>query len=158
MIRTKSKFAAELKRFGLIFMPINWGICLIVTITLLLVFKDDNSYALGYLLGSVTSYLTFGLHMKDVNDYGSEKANIIMKIFTNIFTRLAITAIVLVIAYFNNTMFRFVTTAIGILVIKLFLIIFGIFYAKMEHKKPIEENINNSGEEVKEEDDKSSLS
>lgn len=137
MITSKSKFGSEIKRFGLIFMPINWVICLIVT--LILYFSLGSPYALGYLLGSVTSYLTFGLHMKDVNDYGSPKANIIMKIFTNFGTRMAITAVILAISYFNNEMFNFICCAIGICIIKLFLFIFGLIFfgrqAKEEKKK-----------------------
>lgn len=115
-------------------MPINWAICLIVT--LILIFTLGRSYGLGYLLGSVTSYLTFGLHMKDVNDYGSKNANIFMKIFTNFATRMVITGLILFISYKFNDSFNFICCAIGVCVIKFFLIIFGIiFFAKEKKKK-----------------------
>ena len=80
--------------------------------------------------------------MKDVNDYGSPKANIIMKIFTNFATRMAITAVILAISYFNNSLFNFICCAVGVCIIKLFLFIFGLIFfgrqAKQERKKLLE--------------------
>ena len=107
------KKTSEIKKFGLIFMPINWLICLIVT--LILYFAVNESWGLGYLLGSLTSYLTFGLHMKSANDYGSKQANAYMHAFTNGGVRLLVSAAILMVAFFLNDEFNLIATFIGMI-------------------------------------------
>lgn len=105
-------------------MPINWVICLIVT--LILYFLVSHSWGLGYLLGSLTSYLTFGLHMKSVNDYGSKSANAYMHSFTNGGVRFLVSAAMLLIAFLLNDEFNLIATFIGMMVIKVLLLGFSI--------------------------------
>jgi len=140
MTNKTNQIINEVKKFGLIFMPINWVICAIVTIIL---FQLNESYGYGYLLGSITSYLTFGLHMKHSNDYGSEKANSYMQFFTNAGVRFIISAAMLFIAFYFNDLFNFICAAIGILVIKVLLIIFGIIYEIVNSKKKKESDAPN---------------
>jgi len=117
-------------------MPINWGICLIVTLILLFSIKD-NSYAYGYLLGSVTSYLTFSLHMKYVRDFGNEKPNVLIRVLANFGTRSLIWIIILFIAYKFDNYFKLLTTGIGLAVINLFVIVFGLIYYTNRNKKVV---------------------
>ena len=114
-------------------MPINWLICLIVT--LILYFVVNESWGLGYLLGSLTSYLTFGLHMKSVNDYGSKQANAYMHAFTNGGVRLLVSAAILMVAFFLNDEFNLIATFIGMMVIKVLLLIFSISRGIIKNKK-----------------------
>ena len=114
-------------------MPINWLICLIVT--LILYFAVNESWGLGYLLGSLTSYLTFGLHMKSANDYGSKKANAYMHAFTNGGVRLLVSAAILMVAFFLNDEFNLIATFIGMMVIKVLLLIFSISREIIKNKK-----------------------
>ncbi len=114
-------------------MPINWVICLIVT--LVLYFVVSESWGLGYLLGSLTSYLTFGLHMKDANDYGSKSANAYMHAFTNGGVRLLISAAMLLIAFLLNDEFNLIATFIGMMVLKVLLLGFSIIREIINNKK-----------------------
>lgn len=123
-------------------MPINWIICLIVT--LILYFAVNESWGLGYLLGSLTSYLTFGLHMKSANDYGSKQANAYMHAFTNGGVRLLVSAAILMVAFFLNDEFNLIATFIGMMVIKVLLLIFSISREIIKNKKK-----NEGGEESK---------
>lgn len=123
----------EIKKFGLIFMPINWVIC--ITVTAILYFGFNKSWGLGYLLGSLTSYLTFGLHMKNANDYGSKGANAYMQAFTNSGVRFLISAAMLLIAFFLNDEFNLIATFIGMMVIKVLLFVFSIIREIIIKKK-----------------------
>lgn len=105
-------------------MPINWVICIIVTI--ILYYAVNPSWGLGYLLGSLTSYLTFGLHMKSANDYGSKGANLYMQAFTNTGVRILISALMLLVAFMLNDEFNLIATFIGMMVIRVLLLIFSI--------------------------------
>ena len=136
----------EIRRFAIVFMPINFGICLIVTLVLLLSFKD-NSYAFGYLLGSLTSYLTFILHMRYVRDVGNEKPNILVRLLTNFGVRSLIWIAVLFIAYKFNNYFNLYTTGIGLVVINLFVFIFGIVYLKRNMKPKMLPKKDHGGDE-----------
>lgn len=113
---------SDVKQFSLVFIPINWLICIIVTAILYFVFSE--SIGLGYLLGSITSFLTFGLLMK--NTQGSiqpGKTSVKTKILGGNVVRLIISLLILYLAY-ELPKFNFWATLAGLLVLKTILIVF----------------------------------
>ena len=126
MKKNKNRHYSEIKKFGIVFTPINWVICLIVTLVLYLCVNKD--WAFYYMLGSLTSFMTFALHMKEANDYGSEKANATMRLFTNVGVRITLSGLMLAIAYFlpGKNIACLLSAFIGMIVLKVVLVIFVI--------------------------------
>lgn len=121
---TNEKMFSDVKNFSYIFIPINWGICLIVTIILFICCEQEIPY--GYILGSFTSYLTFGLLMKNTqSNLLPGKVSIKAKVVGGNIVRLAISFIILLVAYYNDN-FNFFATFAGLLVIKVVLVFFVI--------------------------------
>ncbi len=118
---TNEKIFSDVKNFAFIFLPINWLICLIVS---LILFFINKNFALGYILGSITSFLTFGLLMKNTqSSLLPEKKSVVTKVMGSYFIRMIISAVVLIIA-FNDVRFEFFSTLAGLTVLKVVLVIF----------------------------------
>ncbi len=121
MCLTNEKIFSDVKTLGAIFIPINWLICAIVTT--ILYFTMDKTVMMGYLLGSITSFLTFGLLMKSTSTLLEQKSKVKGKAFTNNFVRVVLTAVVVCSTLYLDK-FNFVATLIGVMVLKVALIIF----------------------------------
>lgn len=122
---TNEKIFSDVKEFALVFVPINWIISFIISIVLY--FTLGTEYALGYILGALTSYLTFGLLMKNTqNSYQIGQTTAKAKVMGSYGIRTLVTFIMLLIAY-NNDKFNFFATIAGVLMLKLIMCGF-VFY------------------------------
>lgn len=146
MYLTNEKMFSDVKQFALIFIPINWIVCLVVSIVLYFIFGKE--VVMGYVLGTATSLLNFGLLMKNTtNVIQPQQISVKSKIFgANIF-RLLISAIVLVVSFYVST-FNFYSTIAGLLVFKLILFCF-VAIRYLFFKDKIEENDISGKEEIK---------
>lgn len=144
MYLTNEKIFSDVKKFALIFMPINWGVFLIVTIILFT--ACDNEIAMGYVLGAVTSFLTFGLLMKNTSSsLQPKKVSVGARVFGGNISRLIISGVVLYVA-FEYPEFNVWATLAGLTVLKVILIGF-VLIRYIFFKDKID---NNQQNEVKE--------
>lgn len=118
---TNEKLFSDVKNFAIIFMPINWMICIIVTT--ILYFGFGSEYGLGYALGSITSFLTFGLLMRNTTNVLTSKTSPIKKAFGGNFVRVLIQAIIVASTLYSDK-FNFIATLVGVMVLKVVLVIF----------------------------------
>lgn len=118
---TNEKIFSDVKNFAHIFIPINWLICLIVSLILFII---NSKLGTGYVLGSITSFLTFGLLMKNTHsNLLPEKKSVVTKFMGSYAVRMLITAIVLVITFYDPR-FNFYATIAGLTVLKVVLVLF----------------------------------
>ncbi len=121
MYLTNEKIFSDVKNFAYIFIPINWIICLAISLILFIINKE---IALGYVLGAITSFLTFGLLMKNTkSSLSPEKTSVFTKVLGSYLTRLIISGVVLAIAFYDSR-FNFYSTIAGLSVIKIVLMFF----------------------------------
>lgn len=119
---TNEKMFSDVKQFSLVFIPINWLICLIVSLILLITMGKEVT--MGYLLGSITSFLTFGLLMKNTsNVLQPARVSFRSKIMGGSFVRLLVSLVILAAAFYSPN-FNFIATIVGMLVLKVVLVIF----------------------------------
>ncbi len=124
---------SDVKSFGLVFIPINWIVCIIVSIILYFTLGDEVAF--GYALGSITSYLTFGLSMKNTSNLTANNSSFKKQVMTGSFVRILISAAMIAVAFYDER-FNFIATIVGILVLKLLLIIFvGVRYTLFKDKE-----------------------
>ncbi len=117
---TNEKMFSDVKQFSLVFMPVNWVICLIVSVTLYFTLGEEVTY--GYVLGAMTSFLTFGLLMRNTSStLQPTKKSVQAKIFGSNLIRLLISLVVLAAAYYIDGV-NFYATIAGLLVLKIVLI------------------------------------
>ncbi len=119
---TNEKIFSDVKQFALIFIPVNWVICLVISLILFPTLGSE--IGMGYLLGAMTSFLTFGLLMKNTSSSiqgGNTKASVRGRILGGNIARLLISLVVLVVAYYTDN-FNFYATIAGLLVLKIILI------------------------------------
>ncbi len=118
---TNEKMFSDIKNFALIFVPINWLISAVVTLILYLTL--GSKVGLGYLFGSMTSFLTFGLLMKNTTTLVEQKTSLMKKAMTGNTVRLLISVCMIVVAYYIDN-FDFIATIVGVMVLKIILISF----------------------------------
>lgn len=122
----------EIKEFSKKIILINLIILLVVLIVLLILGK--YSYALGYCLGSITSYITYLMHVNNVKQIGDSIHHPKRNAFAAVSLRLAISATALLIAFFVK-MIDIIATFIGLLVIKVVILIAGIILEVIKNKR-----------------------
>lgn len=113
---------SDIKNFALVFIPINWIITGIVTLILYFSF-EGNSVALGYLLGAVTSFLTFGLLMKSTSNIVDAKVSMMKRALTGNVVRMIISITIIAVTYYVDA-FNFIATIVGVMLLKIILILF----------------------------------
>ncbi|MFI3329187.1 MAG: ATP synthase subunit I [bacterium] len=118
---TNEKIFSDVKNFAHIFLPINWLICFVISLILFIISKE---IAFGYILGALTSFLTFGLLMKNTqSSLLPEKKSVVTKILGGYVTRMIISGAILVVAFYDAR-FNFYSTIAGLTVLKIVLVIF----------------------------------
>lgn len=98
-------------------------VILLVTIIMLLILRK-YSWIIGYLLGSITSYITFSIHVNSVSKVGKTDKNERKRSIASALFRFLISAACLSIALFIGWI-NIIATFIGLLVIKLTIIVYG---------------------------------
>lgn len=109
--------ASNIKEFSKSILLINLIILTIVSIVLLII--GDYSWLIGYLLGSITSYITFLFHANSASKNTTTK-----QIVASAGLRTLLTALPLAICLFVSFINMF-ATFIGLLVIKVVILIFS---------------------------------
>lgn len=137
MSLTNEKIFSDVKSLGAIFIPINWLICIIVSA--ILYFVAESDVFMGYLLGSITSFLTFGLLMKSTSSLLDSKTKVKSKAFTNNFVRVLLTAAVVCSTLYLDK-FNFIATLAGVMVLKITLVIFVLVRYKFFKDKEDDKN------------------
>ena len=112
----------EIKTFSKLILIVN-GILLLVVFAVLLILQL-YSWAIGYLLGSITSYITYLMHANNVNKIDANTKNPVRKSVASALLRLLISAAILFIALYVDFI-NLYATFIGLLVIKLTVFIVG---------------------------------
>lgn len=121
----------EVKKFSKIILITNVIILAVCFIVLLIL--GLYSYAFGYLLGSITSYVTYLMHANSVNNLNDDTKNPSKKSFASSMLRFFISAVVLAITLFVNFI-DIVWTFIGLMVIKLTIVIVGFINTRKRRK------------------------
>lgn len=103
------------------------------TIVVLILLFFDYRYSLGYLLGAITSYITFIIHAYSINNLGEDNKAFI-KSFGNAMFRFLISGLALLLAFFFN-LFNIISTFAGLVVIKFLMIIYAFIYHKKTQKE-----------------------
>lgn len=117
---TNEKMFSDVKQFSLIFIPINWLICLVVSTVLY--FTLGKTVMFGYLVGYMTSFLTFGLLMKNTsNSLQPSKNSVRARIFGGNVVRLLISLVILAVTFYIDK-FDFYASIAGLLTLKIVLI------------------------------------
>ena len=122
----------EIDEFNRKIVPINGVILLVVLIVLLILQK--YTWLFGYLLGSVTSYITYLMHVNNVKKIDSDIHHPKRNAFGSSLLRLSISAIALLIAFFVE-MIDIFATFIGLVVIKVVIMITGILIEVIKNKR-----------------------
>lgn len=122
----------ETKTFSKLIILINVILLLVVSIFLLILQK--YSWVIGYLIGTITSYITYLMHVNNVNKLGVNTKNPVRNSISSALLRLLISAVVLLVSVYVNWI-NLYATFIGLLVIKLTILVVGFI---MEIKKPKE--------------------
>lgn len=122
----------QIKVFAKKVMLINLAI-LIISSIILLIFQK-YSWLLGYLLGALTSYITFIMHANSVNKLGITTKNPTKSSIASALLRLSISAICLLIALFVSWI-DLLATFIGMLVIKVVIIVTTFVSSLKENRK-----------------------
>ena len=112
----------DTKRFTNLVLLVNVIILTIVSIVLLLL--QQYSLVIGYAMGSITSYITYLMHVNNINKLDINTKNPVKKTVASALLRFFISAIVLLVALYVNWI-NLYATFIGLLVIKLTIIICG---------------------------------
>ena len=110
----------EIKEFSkkVIFLSI---ILSLITLIVLLIIRK-NSLALGILLGSITSYITFLMHGNNIKRFGHDIKHPSKNAFAHSLLRLAISATALLIAFLLEWI-NIIATFIGLMIIKVVILI-----------------------------------
>lgn len=119
----------DTKTFSKLIILINVILLLVVSIFLLILQK--YSWVIGYLIGTITSYITYLMHVNNVNKLGVNTKNPVRNSIGSALLRLLISAVVLLISVYVNWI-NLYATFIGLLVIKLTIVVVGFI---MEIKK-----------------------
>lgn len=107
----------NIKSFSKIVIIINLAILVVVSTVLLIL--EKYSWLLGYVLGSITSYITFLMHANSANNNSS-----VRHIFIGAGIRILISAIPLTLCLFVEFI-NIIAVFIGLIVIKLTILIYG---------------------------------
>lgn len=110
----------EIKIFSKIVIPINVIISVVSICVLLLLRK--YSWTLGFLLGSCTSYITYLMHVNNVNKMSEYTRSPRKSATSSYLLRLLVSAIPLAVALYFSA-FDIVATFIGLLTIKVTMVI-----------------------------------
>lgn len=110
----------EIKEFSKKILLINTIIAVVVTIVLLIIKK--YSWALGILLGSIASDITFLMHVKNTERLGIDIKHPERNAFANSILRLVVSAVALLIAFFISWI-NIIATFIGMMIIKVVILI-----------------------------------
>lgn len=122
----------EIRKFSKLVLLVNLIILIVCSITLLIIQK--YSWLIGYILGSVTSYITYLMHAHYADKFGDNNKVSTKKSVTNALLRIFISAIVLTIALFVDFI-DIIATFIGLLVIKLTIFFIGFGLGIKKDKK-----------------------
>jgi F0F1-type ATP synthase assembly protein I len=125
----------EIKEFNKKILPINIIVLFIVLIVLLILQK--YTWLLGYLLGSLTSYITYLMHVNNVKQIDGNIRHPQRNAFSKAILRLSISAIALLIALFVE-MIDIIATFIGLLVIKVIILFTAIILEVIKSKKEVD--------------------
>ena len=112
----------EIRTFSKLILIVN-GILLTVVITILLVLKL-YSWSIGYLFGSIISYITYLMHVNNVEKIDGNTKNPARKSVASALLRLLISAAILFVALYVEFI-NFYATFVGLLVIKFTVFIVG---------------------------------
>ena len=110
----------NLEKFKKIIISISFIISAVVAIILLICKK--YSWSLGILLGSIISIITFLMHVKNIDRFGSDIKHPERNAFANSILRLGVSAIGLLIAFFISWI-DIIATFIGLMIIKVVILI-----------------------------------
>ena len=119
----------EIKRFSNIIIYVN-TIILFITFLVFMILKM-YSWALGYLIGSLTSYVTYLMHVNNVNNISEDTKSPMKMAIKSTMLRLLVSAIPLAIALFFDWI-NIIATFIGLLTIKVIIMVIAIV---LESKK-----------------------
>ena len=112
----------EIRKFSKLVLIFNLFILFICSIVLLIIQK--YSWLIGYILGSVTSYITYLMHAHYADKFGNNYKSSTKQSVTNALLRIFISALVLFIALFVDFI-DIIATFIGLIVIKLTIFFIG---------------------------------
>ena len=124
----------EFRSFVKIVILVNTIIMIIGIIVLLILQK--HSWAIGYLLGTIVSNVTFIMHSFNVSKFGVKSINPVKSSVASTLLRTSISALALLVAFMVDFIDIF-ATFIGLLVIKIVIIITSLIVFK-EGKYKIE--------------------
>lgn len=131
----------EIKFFSKIVLLVN-GIILLISCIILLIMKK-YSWLIGYLLGSVTSYITYLMHAHHADKFGFNSRSSTKKSIASALLRLVISAASLFIALYVSWI-DLIATFIGLLVIRLTVLVVSLIIGiKKEKGGNVVENESN---------------
>lgn len=110
----------EIRAFSKLILTVNMIVLFVVSIVLLIL--KQYSWLIGYLFGSITSYITYLMHANNVSKLGLSSKHPVRSSVSSAILRLCISAVSLLIALYVSWI-NIYATFIGLLVIKLTVII-----------------------------------
>ena len=117
----------EIKIFSKKVLTINLIILIVVSFALLLM--QQYSWVIGYVLGSITSYITYLMHVNNVDKMCLNKKSPVKSSVASALLRFCISALCLAIGVFVEWV-NIYATFIGLLVIKLTIYVLGFMTQK----------------------------